>query len=272
LHNAAYNFLGLSNYHYSKHEVTAQTLPRFIGELDDNCVGFSVTMPLKSEMFKYADTVDQVAEQTNAINTVVRLDNGQLACYNTDVYGIVKAIEVPKSNVSNANKVALIVGSGATARSAFVALQMVGVSKIYITSRQQPEWVKSALTTSATNGLASWIDLTHELPNILKVCSSQSSSRTGHLEHLHQLIPSRTSASAEFDIVVSTLPWQPARELLPKLFANYQRQLLECAFPKVLPQSIDGSIMLVHQAIRQIELMTGQTVPFEVLERALVSG
>jgi shikimate 5-dehydrogenase len=55
---------------------------------------------------------------------------------------------------------------------------------------------------------------------------------------------------------VSTLPWTPAKSLLPSIFPQEFPLLLECAFPRTLEFSVGGERMLVHQAVLQVKLMT----------------
>jgi shikimate dehydrogenase len=234
LHNRAYELLGLTDWEYGKVQVSAQSLPEFIDRLDETWAGFSVTMPLKQEMFKYATFIDDTAVATNAINTAV-CKNGELHCYNTDVYGIEQAFLT--AGTTSPRKIGLILGSGATARSAAYALKSLGCSQIYVASRSTAPWIEAAGLTH--------LDLA-ELP----------------------------TAAFVPDAVVSTLPWTPAGELLPQLAQEVPWfsavPLLECAFPKVLPNSIAGEVMLTHQAIGQIKLMTGLDVAFDELICAIM--
>ncbi|GHT82083.1 shikimate 5-dehydrogenase [Actinomycetota bacterium] len=227
LHNRAYHILGLEDWNYTKVEVAVNTLGQFIERLDDSWAGFSITMPLKEEVIQYGSFVDAAVLETQAANTAV-YKNGKLSLYNTDVYGITESF---KQHGVDKGGCALILGSGATARSAVYAAKLMECTTIFVASRTQADWI--------VNAGAIWVQLK-------KLETTQTP-----------------------DIIISTLPWKPAQELLPQFYAgiNYFQTTptLECAFPKVLGSSIDGYNMLINQAIKQIELMTGKTIDFKQL-------
>ena len=118
LHDAAYRALGLTNWTYGRIHIEAEELAEWVHSLDDSWRGLSLTMPLKEAAFAVAHTVSEVAEAVGAINTLVRDDDGWSG-HNTDVYGIVRALaEAGVTDITHA----VVVGSGATARSALAAL------------------------------------------------------------------------------------------------------------------------------------------------------
>jgi shikimate dehydrogenase len=78
--------------------------------------GLSLTMPLKDQAFAIAEGHDDSAVETAAVNTLIKTNTGYQG-YNTDVEGIRFALrEVDQAT-------AVVVGTGATARSALVALK-----------------------------------------------------------------------------------------------------------------------------------------------------
>ncbi|MEN9872741.1 MAG: hypothetical protein RL450_676, partial [Actinomycetota bacterium] len=94
-------------------------LADFLGTLDQSWQGLSLTMPLKEEALDIGQRADFVAIQAQAANTLVRAESGWDA-YNTDVFGIQQALMGKKfSSVA-------ILGTGATARSAIVAMLELG--------------------------------------------------------------------------------------------------------------------------------------------------
>jgi shikimate dehydrogenase len=89
-------------------------------------------MPLKEEATKLAVSVDKAAEATGAVNTLVRSESGWLG-FNTDVFGIVQAVH--NANLGQLNRV-LIIGSGATATSAMVAIkQLAPAAEVFFLAR-----------------------------------------------------------------------------------------------------------------------------------------
>ncbi|MDE2409632.1 MAG: shikimate dehydrogenase, partial [Actinomycetales bacterium] len=94
-------------------------LRSFMEQLDPLWLGLSLTMPLKEEAARFANSLDAAAELTGAVNTLVRTEAGW-AGYNTDVFGIVQAVRLAGVE---APKTVLILGSGATATSAVTAVK-----------------------------------------------------------------------------------------------------------------------------------------------------
>ncbi len=81
-------------------------------------------MPLKEVAAEVATSVDAVARRTAAVNTLVRRDDGGWDATNTDVVGLVRALA---PHLPDAPARALVLGAGATARSAVLALAELGV-------------------------------------------------------------------------------------------------------------------------------------------------
>ncbi|NCC97859.1 MAG: quinate/shikimate dehydrogenase, partial [Synergistales bacterium] len=82
MHNANFKSLGM-NALYTPYEVTAEDLPKVIPALESlRFRGLNVTMPLKQEIIKYLDELDEIASLCNAVNTVYWKD-GKLCGSNT---------------------------------------------------------------------------------------------------------------------------------------------------------------------------------------------
>lgn len=117
IHEAAYTHLGL-DYGYEKHELSSGGLQHFQESNDYD--GLSVTMPLKLEAAQVSVRRSVEVEATGVSNTLIRDRSGWFA-HNTDVHGFEKVFE----HLHNPENITII-GSGATARSAALA-----VSKLY---------------------------------------------------------------------------------------------------------------------------------------------
>lgn len=129
IHNATYAHLGL-DFSYQKHEVASGDLRNFLNE--SNLSGVSVTMPLKREAFELADSHDDQAGITGVVNTLVR-HSGLWLGHNTDVSGFIQSFRA----LSNVN-VITILGSGATARSAALAVsKCFPESDVFIAARNK---------------------------------------------------------------------------------------------------------------------------------------
>lgn len=131
LHTAAYRELGL-DWTYRRRRVDADEFGDVLGGLDDSWRGLSLTMPLKTAAFRAAVVRDERAELTGAVNTLL-LDPAGLRGFNTDVGGIVRALaDDGLTSVDSAR----IIGAGATATSALVALAELGASRVDVVARR----------------------------------------------------------------------------------------------------------------------------------------
>jgi 3-dehydroquinate dehydratase/shikimate dehydrogenase len=101
--------------------------------------GFSVTLPHKQTVMKFADRLDSTAKGIGAVNTVVR-QNGKLVATNTDAPGALDAIEkVAKVR----GKRMLIVGAGGAARAIAYEAKQRG-AEVLITNRNEEKAKKLA--------------------------------------------------------------------------------------------------------------------------------
>jgi shikimate dehydrogenase len=139
MHTAAFAALGLDCTYEAIH-VTSQGLSAIISALQAGKLdGVNVTRPHKRRILEYVDAVDASARNVGAANTLVRADDGRIVAYNTDVGAIAAELRRLASDIPEAGwkkSQALILGTGATARSALVALgRHLGVAQITVRGR-----------------------------------------------------------------------------------------------------------------------------------------
>lgn len=94
--------------------------------------GFNVTIPYKELAYSLCDEVSDVAREAGCVNTVIARD-GKLYGDNTDVFGFCEMLKA--GGISAHGKNVLILGSGATSKTARNALTRLGAAKISIVSR-----------------------------------------------------------------------------------------------------------------------------------------
>lgn len=94
--------------------------------------GFNVTIPYKETVMPCLDYISDEAREIGAVNTVVNR-GGKLYGYNTDCYGMARAIN--ENGIDLANKVVAILGSGGTAKCAQYVCKKAGAKDIKIVSR-----------------------------------------------------------------------------------------------------------------------------------------
>lgn len=254
IHNAAYQHLGL-DYAFSVKEVLPEELPEFIQNLPTDIAGLAVTAPLKHAICNLLDAVEPMATTLGVVNTVVV--SGPLKTgLNTDVYGIkTSLLEAPSDLTQTPHAKAAIIGAGSTAVSALMACAELGVKDISLVARsfhKPPSAVKVAHTLGITPHI---VPLSH--PKLVE------------------------AALSEAHVIVSTIPGQNLFELNGSWAKNqHQPVLLEADYANAHPATaesitqlggtyIPGTRMLLHQATAQFQLITGVTVPTEVMERAL---
>jgi shikimate dehydrogenase len=240
LHRAAYAALGL-DWTYERFEVTAAGLADFVAGLDSSWRGLSLTMPLKEAVLGLGE-VDPVARLAGSGNTLIL--GGRRRVYNTDVAGLVWAIRrVTPAPVPRVT----ILGSGATARSAVVALSQLATETITVLART-PAKAETLVGLGTELGLRMrvqpWGSVLPPADLVL------SAATAGAVDAMADQIAA--SAPVVLDIVYA--PWPTP---LGEAAAQAGRTV------------ISGLDLLVGQALRQVELMTGQSVPAEVLFAAL---
>ena len=89
-------------------------------ELDWNLTGLSVTAPHKSAVIAHLDSIDPVAKEIGAVNTIVIRDN-QLCGYNTDAAGFLISLRQKFGSLRGAR--CAVIGAGGAARAATSVLR-----------------------------------------------------------------------------------------------------------------------------------------------------
>lgn len=243
LHRAAYQALGL-DWVYWGLEVNAEQLPGFVDGLDETWVGLSLTMPLKEAVLDLAAEVSWAAEVTTSANTLLM---GGRRAHNTDVDGLRVALQRAGFD-AEPGFTGTIAGAGATARSAVAAMHQLGAGEVHMLARQ-PEKAAPAQETAERIG----IDL-----------RVHAFDETGPLAA---------------DLVIATVPSGVADSLVGHLpeAPNWLLDVVYSPWPTVMAQAwqaaggriVSGLEMLLAQAERQVELMTGRPAPSEAMRAAL---
>ncbi|MEV5738444.1 shikimate dehydrogenase [Microbispora rosea] len=246
LHRAAYAAMGLHDWRYDAIECAEDGLADLIGGLGPEWAGLSLTMPLKRAVLPLLDAVSDLALAVGGANTVVFRDGGRHG-ENTDVYGIVRALA--EAGVP-APASAVVLGGGATAASAVAALREMGLAEVTLVVRdpgRAGETLRVAERLGATVNLRSFGDFDPEAD--LVVSTLPSGAADALAERIAARLPEK---AALFDVVYA--PWPT-----PLATAAGRRGRIV----------IGGLPMLLHQAVRQVELMTGRTdVPVEAMRAA----
>lgn len=228
---------------YTAIEVTTETFHSFIASMNSFWLGVSLTMPLKEVAFSVAESVTPVAVLARSINTLVCGDG--LAAHNTDVVGIVRAIE---ESAAGPFRRMVLLGSGATARSAVVAAGQLGVASITAVARNH-----SALGECAQ--VAQRVGVGFQDSPINAVTFDP------------QTVTVNTTPAGVADTLLPYLS-EPAGTLLDVVYRPWPTALVE-HWQRSGGTAAPGHLMLLHQAAAQVELMTGANAPVEAMRLAL---
>ncbi len=260
LHHGAYKALGLHGWSYRAIECSEPELADLLDGLDDSWAGLSLTMPLKRAVLPLLDEIDPLAAAVGGANTVV-FRGGRRCGFNTDVGGMVDALAgagvitgAPARAVP-----ALIIGTGATACSALAALREIGIWEAEVAARETGH---AGELMAAAQRLGVRVRL-HDLSSL---------GRRG---------PAASPGAVAAGLVICTIPPRAADSVVPSLCAGPRTPdvVFDVAYdpwPTRLAEAaqaagcvvVGGFELLVHQAARQVELMTGGVAPRAAMRRA----
>jgi shikimate dehydrogenase len=249
LHRAAYRELGL-DWSYDACDVDVAGLPGFLDSLDPVWRGLSLTMPLKRAVLPLVDEIGESARRAGAANTVL-LGDGRRVGHNTDVPGAVAAV---RERWGGPLSSAVLLGGGATAASVVLALADLGCLNVSLLVRDDSRAAET-------------------------VAVAARHPAAPHVEVRRIGAPGPAVAAPETDIVVSTIPAaaQTADLLAVAAQAQVVFDVVYDPWPTPLAAQatargqvlVTGLDLLVHQAVLQVELMTGIAgAPLQAMRRA----
>ncbi|WP_369239456.1 shikimate dehydrogenase [Streptomyces sp. R21] len=246
LHRAAYEALGLGEWSYGRFEVGEAALPAFIEELGPEWAGLSLTMPLKRAVIPLLDEVSETAASVEAVNTVVFTDDGRRVGDNTDIPGIVAALR--EHGIEQVDSAAVL-GAGATASSALAALARICTGEVVA-------YVRSAERAAEMRRWGERLDI--EL---------RTADWADAEEALHAPLVIATTPAGATDALAGAVPGRPAT-LFDVLYDPWPTDLAArwSAYGGAVVSGLD---LLVHQAVLQVEQMTGRApAPLDAMRKA----
>lgn len=233
---AAFASLGLDGWTYDAIDTDDAGLARHVRS--GAFAGLSVTMPLKHTAARLVDR--RVGRTAGAVNTIVFTDDGSEG-HNTDVDGVLAGLRaVAPGGVGSL----AILGAGGTATAAVLAAQALRVHSVSLVARNAGH--------------------AHDLRE-----------RTGNTASFVPWTRAREAVDAA-DVVVNTTPKRAAddlargwsgKPLVEVVYAPWPTPLAAAALAGGHPV-FSGLEVLVAQAVRQIELVTGSRPDAAVLMTA----
>ncbi|WP_281274215.1 shikimate dehydrogenase [Nocardioides aurantiacus] len=251
MHRAAYAELGL-DWTYDAVELAADDLPAHLASLDRSWRGLSLTMPLKRTVVPLVDSLDDWARVSGAVNTLVLGDRRRLG-FNTDVPGAMAALV---ERVHDPVREVVVLGGGATATSVLLGLVELGCTRAHVLVRDPARAAETVETVRR-----------HRRGPEVSVGSLPEAVARGDL-----------GEGSVADMVVSTIPGRAQTPEVLAACASVPRvfEVVYDPWPTPLARAaeqsgrplVSGLDLLAHQAVLQLQVMAGRSVPVELLRVA----
>ena len=200
-------------------------------------------MPLKRAVIPLLDEISETAASVEAVNTVVFTEDGRRIGDNTDIPGMVAALR--ERGIEQVDSAAIL-GAGATASSALAALARICTGEVvaYVRSEaraaEMRQWGERLDVEVRT---ADWADAARALRAPLVIATTPA----GATDALAAPCPERPAAL--FDVLYDPWPTELAAR-----WSMYGGAV------------VSGLDLLVHQAVLQVEQMTGWPGPWTPCE------
>ncbi|MET7274793.1 shikimate dehydrogenase [Streptomyces flaveolus] len=246
LHRTAYAELGLEGWTYDRFDVDEEALPGFFEKLGPEWAGLSLTMPLKRAVIPLLDGISETAASVDAVNTVVFTEDGRRTGDNTDIPGMVAALR--EHGIEKVDTAAVL-GAGATASSALAALARVCTGEVTV-------YVRSEARAAEMRGWAERLDVDVRIAD------------WAHAEQaLHAPLVVATTPAGTTDALAAAVPEMPGT-LFDVLYDPWPTALAArwSAYGGAVVSGLD---LLLHQAVLQVEQMTGRApAPLGAMRKA----
>jgi len=234
---------------------------RFIQLTKDGLQGLSVTIPYKNLAMQHLHDVDAVARALGAVNSISN-DSGKLYGFNTDCFGFCLPLRKYSDRLKHGT--ALILGCGGAAKAVVYSLYTdFEVREFTVWGRTEAKLMEFKLS------------LEKQIPHISITLVREGAHyrRQWRDEHYGIIVnctplggcnyPDESPLPDQFD-------WSHGK-LYYDLNYNAGNKLIHKAGEDGLV-AIDGSMMLVGQAVRSFSIWTGETVPFEPVYEKVFGG
>lgn len=151
-----------------------QKLPELLAK-NPELVGINVTIPYKEAVFPYLSAVEKSAQEVGAVN-VIKIQNGHLMGFNSDVYGFGQSLFHFLKGDSQQINGALVLGTGGAAKAVVYTLNKLNIeAKLVSRSPEKgdltyeaisPEILKNhqLIVNTTPLGMSPNIDTCPELP------------------------------------------------------------------------------------------------------------
>ena len=259
MHNAAIEALGIDLCYAAFHVLPERVGEALAGLKGLGIRGLNVTIPHKLAVMTHLDGISEEALAVGAVNTIVN-EGGELTGHNTDVYGVLTALERTAGFIRLPDHV-VVIGAGGVARAIVYALgSRPEVERLTVLNR----------TVSRAESLA--LDMEKITGKPISV---------GAFDPAEQI---RTFADAGLLVNATSLGMHPEVDGSPLLDAgaihpdlvlydtvfNPLETRLMTQFRERGGKAFGGLDMLVYQGARSFAIWTGVEPPTDVMRQAVI--
>jgi len=202
----------------------------------------SVTFPLKEQMFRICDEVDELSRQIGAVNSVRNRD-GRIVGRNVDGEGFCRAV-VSELDVDVRDANVTIIGGGGAARSIIASLLGRGVGRIDVLLRNDRGQLASFAHDDRVQAS------THSSNEADLVINATPVSLTGNSVSLPDVATGRQAAFIDLSYEPAETAWMAEQREVSVRVAN-------------------GLMMLVWQAKLQLDWWFDADIPLSVLRESV---
>lgn len=266
LHRAAYAELGLTEWSYDRFAVGGPGEPRladFLAGLGPEWIGLSVTMPLKESALALSVAASGHARELGAANTLIRTEDGWIA-ESTDAFGVMEALLEARVGADTVPHTAVIVGSGATARSVIDALARLGVQHVTFAVRDTVR--PATLALARQRGMR--VERVRLRPEALGAEAHTQGAAFADLVATTDITVSTLPTGTHLDLPEVSEGRLAGRVLMDVVYGGWPTPLARWASAGGAAV-VSGVDMLLHQAAEQVRLMTGRPAPLEAMRTAV---
>jgi shikimate dehydrogenase len=249
IHNAAYDALGLADWHYDAVLVGNGHLAGYVDGLDPSVWrGLSLTMPLKREALPLLGSHDEWVAATGVCNTILLEPDGSRHGLNTDVTGALMVLNDHDVTFERA----VVLGGGATATSVLLALAERGLAHATVVVRD-PDRAAETVYAVARHRSAPTVE-------VLALADVGDASLSG------DILVSTVPTSAQTPELLAAVAWLPL--VFEVVYEPWPTPLAATA-ERAGRTVINGLDLLLAQAVNQVAAMTGRyDVPVGAMRRA----
>ena len=204
--------------------------------------GVSITMPLKQDIIAHLEQTDPLSAKIGAVNTI-RLLDGKLYGFNTDVQGIINPLE-KRMQIRGAK--VLVLGAGGAARAAVFGLKDRG-AEVFLLNRTPETAQKLARQAGA------------------KTCKKEALAKTA-FDVIVNATPIGMAGNKAGAIIEGEIN---AKLVFDLVYNPLETPLIHQARKQGIP-FITGIEMFIQQGARQFEIFTGKPAPEEEMFRVVL--